>query len=330
MEANCFCDLGSIHDSDGMKGGFFDFKRVRRRFRSPLATGAGSVDAVDRVLLRCQSETGVGYGEIAPWPGFPSETIDQAIEVMRSAQGNFSHLSSTVQASRAALPCLAAAMSSCEHWSMIAAYDGALPCAGLVALSGDDAAAKIAAGFQTLKIKISSDTPEATIRELFHRFDGQVRLDANGSLDLTAARAWTDFTRNEKRVEFLEQPLPIGHPGYASLGQNKIALDESFLTPAGNDWPGLVVVKPLLAGDWTELSAWREQRPGPVVYSSCFETAIGRQAALWLASLDPSAGTVGFDTLGRFEHDARDRHAGGPIARGLVDFDWDAFWREIS
>ena len=28
-----------------MKGGFFDFKRVRRRFRSPLATGAGSVDA---------------------------------------------------------------------------------------------------------------------------------------------------------------------------------------------------------------------------------------------------------------------------------------------
>ncbi|MEI6461665.1 MAG: enolase C-terminal domain-like protein [Verrucomicrobiota bacterium] len=330
MEANCFCDLASIHDSHGMKGGFFDFKRVRRRFRSPLATGAGNVDAVDRVLLRCQSETGVGYGEIAPWPGFPSETIDQAIEVMRSAQGNYSHLCSTVQASRSALPCLAAALSSCEHWTAIAAYGGELPCAGLIALSGDDAAAKIAAGFQTLKIKISATTQEPSIREIFSLFAGQVRLDANGSLNLTAARTWAEFARSEKRVEFLEQPLPVGHPGYASLGQDKIALDESFLTPAGSDWPGLVVIKPLLAGDWTELRAWRQHRLSPVVYSSCFETAIGRQAALWLASLDEEVGTVGFDTLGRFEHDARDRHPAGPIVRGMADFDWDAFWREIS
>ena len=76
--------------------------------------------------------------------------------------------------------------------------------------------------------------------------------------------------------------------------------------------------------------AWRATRVGPVVYSSAFETAIGRQAALWLAAQDPAGGVVGFDTLGRFERDGRDRHAGGPHVRGLLDQSWDAFWQELA
>ena len=63
---------------------------------------------------------------------------------------------------------------------------------------------------------------------------------------------------------------------------------------------------------------------------TAFETAIGRQAALWLAAQDPAAGAVGFDTLGRFERDGRDRHAGGPSVGGLLDLSWDAFWKELA
>ena len=57
---------------------------------------------------------------------------------------------------------------------------------------------------------------------------------------------------------------------------------------------------------------------------------IGRQAALWLAAQDPAGGAVGFDTLGRFERDGRDRHTGGPVVRGLLDQSWDAFWQELA
>jgi hypothetical protein len=89
-------------------------------------------------------------------------------------------------------------------------------------------------------------------------------------------------------------------------------------------------VKPLLAGDWDELRAWRGAHAGAVVYSSCFETAIGRQGALWLAAQDPQAGTVGFDTLGRFENDGRDRHAAGAMATGLPGYDWAGFWQELT
>jgi O-succinylbenzoate synthase len=150
------------------------------------------------------------------------------------------------------------------------------------------------------------------------------------SLDLAAARAWTEFVRAETRVDYLEQPLPVGHPGYASLGPDKVALDRSFLTPAGIDWAGPVVVKPALVGDWDAFRSLARdaRRPGRLLL--VFETAIGRQAALWLAAQDPAGGVVGFDTLGRFERDGRDRHTGGPVVRGLLDQSWDAFWRELA
>ena len=313
-----------------MTGGFFDFKRVHRRLRTPLTTGAGSVNSVDRIILRTQSDQGAGYGEIAPWPGFPTESVEQALEFLRSAQGNLPHLVAAVDASPTPLPCLSSALSSCRLWDKIMGFGGSLPCAGLMTLSVMETEAKVAAGFKTLKVKISPETSEESIHGVLSRFPGSLRLDANGSLDLQTARRWTEFTRAQAQVEFLEQPLPVGHPGYASLGPDKIALDESFLTPGGIDWSGIVVVKPLLAGDWDDLLAWRTTRADAVVYSSCFETAIGRQGALWLASQDPAAGTVGFDTLGRFESDGRDRHPPGPSASGLPGYDWAGFWHDLT
>ena len=313
-----------------MTGGFFDFKRIRRRLRAPVTTGAGAVDCVDRIILRTQSDQGTGYGEIAPWPGFPTESVEQALEFLRSAQGNLPHLIAAVDASPAPLPCLSSALSSCRLWDKIIGFGGSLPCAGLMTLSVMETDAKLSAGFKTLKVKISPETSEESIHGVLNRFPGRLRLDANGSLDLQTARRWTEFARAQAQVEFLEQPLPVGHPGYASLGPDKIALDESFLTPGGIDWSGTVVVKPLLAGDWDDLLAWRATHVGAVVYSSCFETAIGRQGALWLAAQDPAVGTVGFDTLGRFESDGRDRHAHGPSASGLPGYDWAGFWHDLT
>jgi O-succinylbenzoate synthase len=313
-----------------MTGGFFDFKRIRRRLRAPVTTGAGAVDSVDRIILRTQSDQGTGYGEIAPWPGFPTESVEQALEFLRSAQGNLPHLIAAVDASPTTLPCLSSALSSCRLWDKITGFSGSLPCAGLMTLSVMETEAKVAAGFKTLKVKISPETSEESIHGVLSRFPGRLRLDANGSLDLQTARRWTEFARAQAQVEFLEQPLPVGHPGYASLGPDKIALDESFLTPGGVDWSGTIVVKPLLAGDWDDLLAWRATHVGTVVYSSCFETAIGRQGALWLAAQDSAAGTVGFDTLGRFESDGRDRHAHGASAAGLPSYDWAGFWHDLT
>jgi o-succinylbenzoate synthase len=313
-----------------MIDGKFGFKRVRRHFRRPLRTGMGPVEAVERILIQTQTEHGPGYGEVAPWPGFPTETIETALEVLLTAQGNLTHLSAVVAASPQ-LPCLAAALSSCRHWDAIAAFGGGLPCAGLLSDDPQDFAKKHAEGFRTLKVKVLPATTIDDIRALLGRFDGTLRLDANASLDLATARAWVEFVRSEPRIQFLEQPLPVGHAGYASLGTEKVALDESFLTPAGLEWGGPIVVKPLLVGDWDDFRAWRQAEPRRnVTYSSCFETAIGRQGALWLAAQDRECNAVGFDTLDRFEMDGRDRHVGGPEARGALDISWEQFWRELA
>lgn len=316
-----------------MNGGKFDFLRVRRRFRQPITTGHGTVEAVDRVLLRTEADGLVGFGEAAPWPGFPTEDCDAIVEVLRSARGGLSRLRASVEASGGKLPCLSAALSSCAHWQEIEAFAGALPCAGL--LTQPTAAGveeKTRAGYRTLKLKITGTSDPSAIAALIgsSKEGTMFRLDANGGLSLEQARAWTELARALPSVEFLEQPLPVGHPGYASLGADKVALDESFLAPGSLEWSGPVVVKPALAGDWDSLLRWRSGRSGAVVYSSSFETAFGRQAALWLAAQDPRAGTIGFDTLGRFEMDGRDRHEAGPLARGRLDIAWADLWNEMT
>jgi len=316
-----------------MNGGKFDFLRVRRRFRQPITTGHGTVEAVDRILLRTEDAAGVGFGEAAPWPGFPTEDCDTIAEVLRSARGNLSHLRAAVEASNGQLPCLSAALSSCAHWREIEAFAGTLPCAGLLTNpSAENAAEKIQAGYRTLKLKITGSSDLAVVRALIEGTPAGTtfRLDANGGLSLEQARVWTELARGMPAVEFIEQPLPVGHSGYASLGTEKVALDESFLAPGSLDWAGPVVVKPALAGDWDEFLRWRRERRSAVVYSSSFETAFGRQAALWLAAQDPATGPVGFDTLGRFEMDGRDRHEGGPLARGRLDIVWNDLWKEMS
>jgi O-succinylbenzoate synthase len=325
--------LAVIADDIGMNGGKFDFLRVRRRFRQPITTGHGTVESVDRILIRTEVDGTIGYGEAAPWPGFLTETCDQIAEVLRSARGSLSHLSASVSASQATLPCLSSALSSCAHWDEIESFTGSLACAGLLTeASAAQLAEKYDQGYRTVKIKLHAGSSLEEISQLLlgAPADLRLRLDANGAFGLEQARSWIQWVRQQPSVEFIEQPLAAGQPGYASLGTEKVALDESFLTPAGVEWLGPVVIKPCLAGDWDELLRWRQQRTSPVVYSSCFETAIGRQAALWLAAQDPAVSTVGFDTLGRFEMDGRDRHEAGPIARGLLNVSWHALWTEMS
>lgn len=315
-----------------MGQGRFEFRRLRRRFRRPLRTGAGEVESVDRILIRVEGADGVGYGEVAPWPGFPVESADTAASALREAEGDLGRLRSIVRIRGDTLPCLASALSMAANWAPIARFAGGLPSAGLLDGGPRSATAKVEEGFACLKLKVApGDGLEVAkaAREALPR-GGQLRIDANGSLQLDEARDWVAFAREDERVEFIEQPLPPDHAGYLSIGHDRVALDESVANPTvardAARWQGIVVVKPTLAGDWEALAAWAAPRRERLVVSSAFETAVGRQAALWFADRLGSPRAVGFDTLGRFEVDNRELHAGGPVARGRDDIDWEAFW----
>jgi O-succinylbenzoate synthase len=317
----------------GMNDGKYEFLRVRREFRRPFVTGAGSFTEVERVLIKTEMNNEIGFGEVAPWPNFNTESISECVDLLKSFAGDLFKLNTYLKDLKGGFPCLRAALSSCRHWSEIKNFNIKTSWAGLVSEpTAENIERKVAEGFKTIKLKISPQTSFPDIQSLILAAPQNVifRLDANGSLSLPETEPWINFALSSDRIEFIEQPLPVNHPGYNQLDTTKVALDESFISPDEFSWAGPVVVKPSLVGDWDVFLAWRKNHPNKVFYSSVFETAFGRQAALWLAHLDPAVSTVGFDTLNKFKDDGLDRHRSGPVVEGLSNFDWLELWRKFK
>lgn len=293
--------------------------------------------SVERLLIRAVDEEGqIAYGEIATWPGFPTESPAEAEAVLNSAGGDLATLLKL--GSAGPLPCLGAACSMLERWQEIAQFAGALPCAGLLGESAGPArAAELAGlGYGCLKAKVRAGEGQERLKAILAATprETSLRLDANGALDLEEAVELVGWARAEPRVEFVEQPLAPGSAGYAALGSAKVALDESFLcrsrrAPEAEGWEGLVVVKPAMAGNWDELRALLADIPAErLVVSSSFETAVGFQAGLAFAAEVGATRALGFGTLGA---DAGwERHNAGPFVRGRPDIDWEGLWAQAT
>lgn len=133
----------------------------------------------------------------------------------------------------------------------------------------------------------------------------KLRLDANGGLTLPEAKEWLEVTDKMKLVEFLEQPLPPQQfPNMLALSSNyktSLALDESVAsvkqleTCYYQGWKGIFVIKPAISGSPQRLRQFCYQNKIDAVFSSVFETSIGRKAVLRLAAeLSSPHRAVGF------------------------------------
>jgi O-succinylbenzoate synthase len=122
----------------------------------------------------------------------------------------------------------------------------------------------------------------------------QLRLDANGGLSRQEANQWLRISDEVGIVEFLEQPLPPEQFD-AMLEMNTqystpIALDESVATLDQLEacyqrgWRGIFVIKVAIAGSPKRLRQLCQEHEIDMVFSSVFETAIAKQAALQLAT----------------------------------------------
>jgi len=136
-----------------------------------------------------------------------------------------------------------------------------------------------------------------------------LRLDANGGLNWEEANKWLSVCDEIKsdllKIEYLEQPLSVEQ--FAEmLALNKqysttIALDESVATLSQirdgyqRGWRGIFVIKPCIVGSPRKLRKLCRENQIDAVFSSVFETAVGRRAALNLAAeLSISNRAVGF------------------------------------
>jgi O-succinylbenzoate synthase len=154
-------------------------------------------------------------------------------------------------------------------------------------------------GYRTFKWKIAV-APAMEELQIFHRLTqtllapAKLRLDANGGLAWEDANQWLQACDSCGAVEYLEQPLPVERFDAMLELSNRysthLALDESVATLAQmqdcflKGWRGIFVIKPAIAGSPSQLRRFCREHNIDVVFSSVFETAIGRQAALRLSA----------------------------------------------
>jgi o-succinylbenzoate synthase len=311
----------------------FHFCPYKRRFIRPLQTNHGTWDIREGIIIHLVSETGnIGSGEIAPIPWFGSETIEQAWEFCQQLPSQISE--EVIFSISDKLPACQFGFESA--WEMVhrileiesksksnSLKLSALFPAGNAALDAwkplwED-------GYRTFKWKISVNpiVEEIAIFESLVEAlpeGAKLRLDANGGLNYDEANLWL-FTCDRMmakshsfEIEFIEQPLPPSQfAEMLELGNfydTKIALDESVSTLQQlescyqNGWCSVFVIKLGIIGSPSRLRKFFQQYQIDAVFSSVFETDIGRNAALRLADeLSLHQRAVGFGVNHWFKED---------------------------
>jgi O-succinylbenzoate synthase len=200
-------------------------------------------------------------------------------------------------------------------------YSGLLP-AGKTALSALQML--WLQGFRTFKWKIGVAAIEEELKvfqqlvkamdNLGDRKKALLRLDANGGLNYSQAETWLQTCDNvleipdfSVKIEFLEQPLSVPQfdemLALSAVYKTPIALDESVANLDriqecyDQGWRGIFVIKPAICGSPSQLRKFCQTHNIDTVFSSVFETQIGRQAALNLATeLSLNSRALGFGT----------------------------------
>ena len=132
----------------------------------------------------------------------------------------------------------------------------------------------------------------------------KLRLDANGGLNFQQARKLLEVTDTLKAIEFVEQPLPPDN--FTEIMQlsreysTSLALDESVASyeqlkyAYQRGWRGVFVIKAAIMGFPSKLKKFCQDNSLDIVFSSVFETKIGRCAILKLAQKLYHPRAVGF------------------------------------
>lgn len=321
------------------------YRPYRREFLKPLVTAHGEWTEREGFLVRLESESGVGYGEIAPIPEFGTETMARAANFLQQWADDPIIMPS-------GLPCCHFALSSALQQlkqpigPAVRDYTvaGLLP-AGVEALAR--VREKVAAGYTVLKWKIgvaAFEEERELLLDLLKLMPERVslRLDANGGLGPGSFRDWLALvSAHRERIEYLEQPMPPGDEGLMQELSEKfripVALDESLNMPdrerwlLPDAWRGPLVIKPLLMGNISVLCEQLKPLAGQLVFSSVFETGIGLSLALNLADALPSTKhAIGFDTLSAFGDDLCGLSASPQIAtEDRTALDPEAIWNRL-
>ncbi|MGL5084072.1 MAG: o-succinylbenzoate synthase [Microcoleaceae cyanobacterium] len=303
----------------------FEFHPYRCPFKHPLNTHHGIWRERQGILLQLTNEAGnTGWGEIAPLSWFGSETLEQALTICQNFPKKFNLESievipDTFPACQFGFESAVMACNSSQDQPQLKQplnYSGLLPAGELALQKWQDLYHQ---GYRTFKWKIGVYLLELEL-EIFQTLTQamienssvcSLRLDANGGLTWKQANQWLqtcDTLQNISphfQIEFLEQPLKVSQfeelLALSSRYATPLALDESVATLNQlktcyqQRWRGIFVIKPAISGSPKQLKQFCQDHNIDAVFSSVFETHVGRNAILNLATeLSSPRRAVGF------------------------------------
>ena len=289
----------------------FSFRYFSQKFTKPIITNHGVWEIRESIIIRLIDEKDhITWGEISPISWFGSETIEQALDFCRQLPQTITKeiiftIPDKLPACQFAFES-ALVVKKCTNLNLT--YSGLLP-AGKSALNQWSSLWK--QGYKTFKWKIGVDNINQEL-EIFDLLisslptSATLRLDANGGLTYQQAELWLKkCDQFLPKIEFIEQPLSIDKftemQALSNLYLTPIALDESIANLRQLEscfqqgWRGIFVIKPGIFGSPSRLKEFCKQHQIDIVFSSVFETEIGRQASLQLAAeLSTNNRAVGF------------------------------------
>ena len=307
----------------------FAFFPYQRCFRQPLHTHHGIWEVREGIIIRLTDEIGrVSCGEIAPLPWFGSENLAQALIFCKQlkekvTKKQIEEIPESLPACQfgfeSALDSFVEEEKNVDDWSLLrggVSYCYLLP-AGEDALKVWETIANLSP--ITFKWKIGVRAVDEEIR-VFKKLiqalpvNTKLRLDANGGLNLEAAKMWLEIADEVGIIEFIEQPLPPKEfdrmMELSVRYSTAIALDESVSNLKQLEdcyqkgWRGIYVIKAAIAGSPKRLRQFCRQYKIDAVFSSVFETKVGRESVLRLAAeLSHLNRAVGFGINHWFEED---------------------------
>ena len=292
------------------------------RYHSPIVTAHGTVEDRWTVLLTLVDEDGnIGMGEAAPLAGFTSDTLEAAESALRGWAADETDdgeppASVTARAAiDSALLDLGARIAGTTVHRLLAPESpdrlavSALVTGGSPAAIATSAAAAVAAGHATVKVKVGThgihgDVDRVSAVRSRIGPDIRLRLDANGAWGVGEALRQLDRLAAFD-IEFVEEPVA----GLDDLAEVRLsspiptAVDESARTvddvsrAVEMGAADLVVLKPSAIGGPLEAAraaAIVRSAGLDVVVTSLMEGSVGIRAAAHLASaigaLDPAPG----------------------------------------
>lgn len=336
-----------------------EFRLYTRLYKSILENRLGLWTSRTGLIVRLQDlETGrLGYGEIAPFPGFRSETYDQAFAFVNRlcypigkphppviTEETIAAIPEHLTATRFGLGCALAQVSGSQDNPQGETLETSLTAHHRQAALLPRGSQALEAwkpyweqGYRTFKWKIGLAEPAVEIKLLEKLLtvlplEAQLRLDANGNLTVAQAQDWLTAC-DPHRIEFLEQPLdPDQKDELLQLAETSplpLALDESVSTLPelqewSSRWPGIFVVKVPLLGFAEETRSFLRSCLSTcaldLVFSSVLETSIARNTALEIAQeFQNPKRAMGFGVQTWFD-----------LEDGFEDSDPDAIWEHLS